>query len=105
VLQVELSSELDLCAALHFQAFSSPDISWRGTKKYDVAMKIDRFEAVGTRGEACIIVRTEDEGDGLTKRYRYALATGERLRPTTQAGVFETFDGKRQFNLRDPSQL
>jgi len=74
-----------------------------GTGSADVpfGMTTDRLEAIGPRGEACIIVRTAADGDGAAKRYRYTLAAGDRLRPTETSGVFETFDGKRQYRLRD----
>lgn len=63
-------------------------------------MTTDRLEAIGPRGEACIILRTEADDDGPAKRYRYALAAGDRLRPADEPGVFETFDGKRRYRLR-----
>ena len=65
-------------------------------------MSTDRLEAVGPRGEACIIVRIEIDADGGSQRYRYALAAGDRLRPTDSVGVFETFDGSRRYRLREP---
>lgn len=64
-------------------------------------MSTDRLEAIGPRGEACIILRTEADDDEPAKRYRYALAAGDRLRPTGEPGVFETFDGKRRYRLRE----
>ncbi len=54
-----------------------------------------RFEAKGPRGEACIIVRTMTGG-----RPTHRLGSGDRLAPTDDPAVFETFDGKRRFTLR-----
>lgn len=60
----------------------------------------ERFEAIGPRGEACIIIRTADTLPDGSVQAAYALAAGERLRPTDDERVFETFDGKRRFSLR-----
>jgi hypothetical protein len=66
------------------------------------AMDSERHEAVGQRGEACIIVVKHGVlPSGLPER-AYALATGERLRPTGVAGEFQTLDGARTFRLRRP---
>ena len=63
-------------------------------------MEIERHEAIGQRGEACIIVlRNVTSPDGRTQPV-YSLATGERLRPTDVAGEFETVSGNRSFRLR-----
>jgi len=60
----------------------------------------ERYEAIGQRGEACIIVeRTIPVDDGPVTR-SYWLATGERLLPTETAGSYVTQDGKRSFHLR-----
>ena len=61
----------------------------------------ERLEAVGQRGEACIIVRTEVALPNGTRQLAYALATGERLKPTEEENVFETVDGRRRFRLRE----
>ena len=69
---------------------------------------VDRLEAKGSRGEACIVIRSwlraptfpsgaEEDPRGTPT---YHLATGELLRPTAIPGQFETMDGKRQFQLR-----
>ncbi len=68
----------------------------------------ERLEATGSRGEACIIVRTWSAlaascaGDQSDHRGRpsYRLATGERLQTTDAPSVFETVDGLRRFTLR-----
>jgi hypothetical protein len=61
----------------------------------------ERLEAVGSRGEACIIVRSTVELPNGTTQDTYALATGERLRHGDPPVEFETLDGKRQFRLRN----
>lgn len=70
---------------------------------------IERLQAVGSRGEACIIVRTTLETRAPSNsgeaplpeaNVTYALATGERLRQTDDPKVFETRDGSRRFTLR-----
>jgi hypothetical protein len=60
----------------------------------------ERFEAIGPRGEACIIVRVETALSNGTTQMSHALASGERLRPTDDALAFETLDGKRVFRFR-----
>ncbi len=59
-----------------------------------------RLEALGPRGEACIVVREDVNQPNGTSQVTYKLATGERLKVTEQPGVFETLDGKRRFSLR-----
>jgi hypothetical protein len=79
----------------------------RGDVPYDqrseyhpVMLNSERLEALGPRGEACIILRAVvDRPDG-TKQLSYKLATGERLKPTDDPNAFETLDGKRKFTLR-----
>lgn len=69
---------------------------------------IERLEAKGPRGEACIIIRTraapdtQQPGDAAGDRGRpsYRLATGERLATTDDPTVFETLDRSRRFTLR-----
>ena len=71
---------------------------------------IERLEARGPRGEACIIIRTwvapasPQSGDAAHERGHpsYRLATGERLATTGDPAVFETLDGSRRFTLRQP---
>jgi hypothetical protein len=66
-------------------------------------LNVERLEAVGSRGEACIIVRTATDvtaTGGGTDEATYRLATGEQLRQTSDPAVFETRDGRRQFTLR-----
>lgn len=60
----------------------------------------DRLEAIGPRGEACIIVRFETQLPNGTTQLSHALASGERLKPTPEPTVFETLDGKRVFRFR-----
>ena len=70
----------------------------------------ERLEAKGSRGEACIIIRTwaapisPRSGDTAVERGQpsYRLATGERLVPTDSPAVFETPDHSRRFTLRQP---
>jgi hypothetical protein len=69
---------------------------------------VDRLEAKGPRGEACIIVRTADDVDASNLSGRssrpglasYRLATGERLNATDDPKVFQTLDGARSYTLR-----
>jgi hypothetical protein len=70
-------------------------------------LDVERQEAVGSRGEACIIVRTAERPPSLDAAKTldaapcsYRLATGERLLQTDDAQVFETLDGQRRFTLR-----
>jgi hypothetical protein len=60
----------------------------------------ERFEAIGPRGEACIILRVEKTLPNGTTQRSHALASGERLKPTEDPASFETLDGKRTFRLR-----
>ncbi len=63
-------------------------------------MEAEKHEAIGQRGEACIIlIRRVTLPNGQTET-TYTLATGERLRPTESSGEFVTFDGRRTFKLR-----
>jgi hypothetical protein len=64
-------------------------------------MDIERIEAVGQRGEACIILikrKTLPNGQVVAS---YCLATGERIRPKDVQGEFQTMDGTRSFKVRD----
>lgn len=69
----------------------------------------ERLEAKGSRGEACIIIRTlpaaartspAGAAPGKPEAPTYRLATGERLVTTDDPAVFETLDGSRRFTLR-----
>ena len=63
-------------------------------------MESEKHEAIGQRGEACIIVvRRVTLPNGQTET-TYALASGERLRTTGGTGEFVTLDGSRTFRLR-----
>jgi hypothetical protein len=60
----------------------------------------EKFEAIGQRGEACIILlRSRQLPNGQTVA-TYTLATGEKLRPTDVPGEYTTMDGSRTFRLR-----
>lgn len=64
-------------------------------------MEAERIEAVGQRGEDCIIVVkhvTSPTGEAETT---YSLATGERLRPTEVPGEFVNLSGTRTFKVRE----
>ena len=58
-----------------------------------------RLEAIGERGEACIIVKQSSPDLDEPQVPVFTLASGERLRPTGE-GEFETLDGQRKFRLR-----
>ena len=63
-------------------------------------MDAEKHEAIGQRGEACIILIRQVRLPSGQSETTYALATGERLRPTETEGEFTTLDGKRTFRLR-----
>lgn len=63
-------------------------------------METEKFEAIGERGEACLIHMKRVALPSGESDASYSLATGERLRMTGQEGEFETLDGKRKFRLR-----
>ncbi len=63
-------------------------------------MEVEKHEAIGQRGEACIIVVKHVALPNGQVELTYALATGERLRPADSDGEFVTLDGKRSFRLR-----
>ncbi len=76
-------------------------------RKMQVMPTSERLEAIGPRGEACIIIRSgavssaaAPEGAESEVAATYRLATGERLKPTDSAQAFETLDGSRRFTLR-----
>jgi hypothetical protein len=63
-----------------------------------------RLEAIGQRGEACIIVmRRQTLANGQSVDV-CALATGERLRPTDVSGEYTTLDGARTYRLRSQDE-
>jgi hypothetical protein len=63
-------------------------------------MDSEKLEAIGQRGEACIILmRPRQLPNGQTVA-TYTLATGEKLRPTDVPGQYTTMDGSRTFHLR-----
>ena len=59
-----------------------------------------KFEAIGQRGEACIIVMRPRQLPNGQSVATYTLATGEKLRPTDVEGEYTTLDGSRTFRLR-----
>ena len=63
-------------------------------------MESQKFEAIGQRGEACIVLLRQVTRPDAQVEASYSLATGERLRPTAEPGEFETLDGARKFKLR-----
>ena len=63
-------------------------------------MTPDKLEAIGQRGEACIILREKVAHPNGNVELSYRLATGERLKATDAPDEFETPDGKRRFKLR-----
>jgi hypothetical protein len=63
-------------------------------------MEAEKHEAVGQRGEACLIVFTSVTLPSGEARTTYTLASGQRLRPTENPGEFVTLDGMRSFKLR-----
>ncbi len=63
-------------------------------------MQVERHEAIGQRGEACIVVARHATGPNGTGSTAYNLATGERLVPADAPGHFTTLDGGRTFRLR-----
>jgi hypothetical protein len=63
-------------------------------------MDTERFEAVGQRGEACIILRRRSTLSNGQPVIAWNLASGERIAPAEGAGEFKTLDGARTFKLR-----
>ena len=64
-------------------------------------MSPEKLEAIGQRGEACIILREKVTLPNGSEALSYRLATGERLKTTDAPDEFETPDGKRRFRLRN----
>jgi hypothetical protein len=61
---------------------------------------VERLEAIGSRGEACIILKraaADSQGEDATT---YTLASGERLAYDPADGTFMTLDSRRVFRLR-----
>jgi hypothetical protein len=64
------------------------------------SMDTERFEAIGDRGEACIILLRRSTLPNGQAVATYSLATGDRIRPTEVDGEFQTLDGTRTFKFR-----
>ena len=66
----------------------------------------ERLEALGERGEACIILRQQVDLPNGAHALIYALASGQRLKAADdEPEVFVTLDGRRRFRLRGTSPL
>ena len=67
----------------------------------NAGMDSQKFEAIGPRGEACIILmRRSPQPDGRTVE-TWTLATGEKLRLSEDTpGEYVTLNGTRTFRLR-----
>jgi len=66
----------------------------------------ERLEALGERGEACIILRQQVDLPNGSQGMIYALASGQRLKAAEdEPGVFTTLDGRRRFRLRGVTPL
>jgi hypothetical protein len=68
----------------------------------NAVMDSEKFEAIGPRGEACIILMRRSAAPNGQPVETYTLATGDRLRPTDVPGEFITMNGARTFRLRNP---
>ncbi|HYP33005.1 MAG TPA: hypothetical protein VES00_14135 [Burkholderiaceae bacterium] len=68
----------------------------------NAAMDSEKLEAIGPRGEACIILMRRTALPNGQTGESYTLATGDRLRPTDVPGEFTTLNGTRTFRLRNP---
>ena len=64
-------------------------------------MDIDRLEAIGPRGEACVILRTVRKLPNGQTETSHTLATGERMKPGDVPGQFVTLNGGRIYTLRN----
>ncbi len=70
----------------------------------NAGMDSQKFEAIGPRGEACIILmRRSPLPDGNTVE-SWTLATGEKLRLADTPGEYVTLNGARTFRLRSQPQ-
>lgn len=63
-------------------------------------MQVERHEAIGQRGEACIIIGRQATSPNGESSIAYYLASGERLVQGDEEGTFATLDGRRTFRLR-----
>jgi len=63
-------------------------------------MDSEKYEAIGQRGEACIILMRRTPAPNGQTVETWTLATGERLRPTEVPGEYVTVNGGRTFRLR-----
>lgn len=66
------------------------------------SMNSVKLEAIGPRGEACIILMHRSSLANGQSMESYTLATGDRLRATETPGEFTTVSGTRTFRLRNP---
>ncbi len=67
-------------------------------------MPVERHEAIGQRGEACIIILRRTTLPNGESSSGYFLASGERLVQSEEPGQFGTLDGRRTFKLRHVSK-
>ena len=63
-------------------------------------MDNEKFEAIGPRGEACIILMRRTALPNGQSVDSYTLATGDKLQATDVPGEFVTMNGTRTFRLR-----
>lgn len=63
-------------------------------------MDSEKFEAIGPRGEACIILMRRSPLPNGQALETYTLASGEKLRATDVPGEYATMNGSRTFRLR-----
>jgi hypothetical protein len=65
-------------------------------------MESEKFEAIGPRGEACIILMQRKTLPSGQVVETYTLAAGDRLRSTDVPGEYTTITGARTYRLREP---
>ena len=65
-------------------------------------MDSEKFEAIGPRGEACIILMRRNPLPNGQTAETWTLAIGDRLRFAELSGTFITVNGNRTFRLRKP---
>lgn len=63
-------------------------------------MDSERLEAIGQRGEACIILMRRTTLPNGQAVETYTLASGEKLNATETPGEYVTVNGARTFKLR-----